>query len=174
MSRSTRKKKPKRPPLVIDPKLPRPALVGALAEGVEATARASALRAGHAVAGYVPLATKPPPGCICTTTAYAPQALKWNVKASEASLLISADATLFGRALQARQWSTRYSRPWLQVWPAIFDAARLQEWLRTHAIARLHVTGPASYQAPGLEPFVEQVLQSIWLMRTAEIDLATR
>ncbi len=161
-SRSARKrKKAKRPALVIDHKLPGPALVCARADGVETFAASCAIAGGHACVGYVPSTQKPQPGNLPTTTSYPLQAVKWNVRASQANLLITADAQLFGRARAAREYAERWSKPWFQVWPATFDAARLRTWLRTHAIRVLHVTGPASYQAPAIEAFVATVMEEV-------------
>ena len=160
---SRKRKKAKRAPLKIDPRRAPPALVCAIADGVEQYAHAHALGSGHAFAGYVPATLSPAAGTVPTTTSYPLQALKWNVRASEASLIITADAVLFGRALAAREYAQRWSKPWLQVWPADFDAARLRRWLQTHAIRVLHVTGPASYQAPTIESFVDTVMAQVWV-----------
>ena len=160
-----KRKKARRAPLVIDRSLPRPALVCALADGVEAIAHAHATASGHAYAGYVPLAQALRVGNIATTTQYAPQAIKWNVRASDATLILTADANLFGRARHAQLWSARYRKPWLHLWPAVFDTARFQQWLHTHSVSVLHLTGPASYQAPALGGFVEQIMNALWRER---------
>ncbi len=157
-----KRKKAKRAALVIDRSLPAPALVCARAEGVEEFAARCAVGGGHACVGYVPSTQKAVAGNLPTTTEYPLQALKWNVRASEASLIITADSQPFGRARAAREYAERWSKPWLQVWPADFDAARLRQWLRTHAIRVLHVTGPASYQAPAIESFVAKVMGEVW------------
>lgn len=157
-----KRKKAKRPALVIDRSLPAPAIVCARADGVESFAAGSAVAAGHACAGYVPNTQKLQPGNLPTPTDYPLQAVKWNVRASQANLIITADVQLFGRARAAREYAERWSKPWLQVWPSTFDATRLREWLRTHAIRVLHVTGPASYQAPAIEAFVTAVMGEVW------------
>ncbi len=160
-SSSKRKKKAKRAKLSIDLKLPRPAIVGASADGVEAQARDHALAAGHAVTGYVPLNQHLRPGELNTRTVFATQALKWNVHAAGATLILTANAVLFGRAKMAKEWCGRYRKPWLHLWPGCDEEARLEEWLRTHDVAVLHVTGPASWQAPALSNFVTATMQRV-------------
>jgi len=83
------------------------------------------------------------------------------VHAAQASLILTADATLFGRALQTQEWCIRYRKNWLHLWPGCPDQARLEEWLRTHNVRLLHVTGPASWQAPNLSDFVADIMSRV-------------
>ena len=80
-----------------------PTLVTARSDGVEAMALEQAGRLGLATAGFVPSGTRNPgDSFLATPTRHPSQALKWNVRAADVSVLITPDAQLYGRALLAQ------------------------------------------------------------------------
>jgi hypothetical protein len=132
-----------------------PTLVCAQADGVEGTALDLARQAGLAHAGFVPSGTRNPGETfLATPTRHPSQALKWNVHASDVSVLVTPDAVLFGRALLAQQWCERYRKPWLHVHAGCCDPEYIRIWLRTRAPKSIHVTGARAHQAERLREVV--------------------
>ena len=139
-----------------------PTLVTAQTPGVEALALAAARALGLAHAGFVPSGTRNPGDTFeATPTRHPSQPLKWNVRFAEATVVVTPDATLFGRARLAVEWCRRYRRPWLHLYPGSHDAAQLTEWLRTRPLKSLHLTGALAHQAERLEALVESFVQAL-------------
>lgn len=137
-----------------------PTLVCAQADGVEALALALARASALAHAGFVPSGTRNPGDTfLATPTRHPSQALKWNVHASDVSVLVTPDATLYGRALLARAWCARYRKPWLHLHAGCCDADAIRAWLRTRAPKSVHVTGARAHQADRLAACVEALLR---------------
>ncbi|MBL8245597.1 MAG: hypothetical protein JNL89_15470 [Rhodanobacteraceae bacterium] len=133
-----------------------PTLVTAQLAGVEATALAAARALGLAHAGFVPSGTKNPGDTYeATPTRHPSQPLKWNVRFAEATVVITPDAVLHGRARLAVEWCRRYRKPWLHLFPGSHDGAQLAEWLRTRPLKSLHLTGALAHQAERLGDLVE-------------------
>ncbi len=128
-----------------------PTLVCAQTDGVESMALGLGRAAGLAHSGFVPSGTRNPGETfLATPTRHPSQALKWNVHASDVSVLVTPDAALFGRALLARQWCERYRKPWLHLYTGSCDPDTIRVWLRTRAPKSIHVTGARAHQAERL------------------------
>lgn len=139
-----------------------PTLVCAQTDGVEAQALGIARGLGLANAGFVPSGTRNPGETfLATPTRHPSQALKWNVRASDVSVLITPDAVLFGRALLARQWCERYRKPWLHVHGGDCDVEQIRVWMRTRNPKSIHVTGARAHQAELLALTVEAAVQAL-------------
>lgn len=153
---SKARRKKRRAALVLGSNGASPTLVTAQTDGVEARIHAQALKLGLAQAGFVPSGTRNPGETFqATPTRHPSQALKWNVRAADATILITPDATLFGRAQLARDWCGRYHKRWLHLHPGNFDADAIRIWLRTKPPKALHITGARAHQAAGLDALVE-------------------
>jgi hypothetical protein len=136
-----------------------PTLVCAQAGGVETLALGLARAAGLAYAGFVPSGTRNPgESFLATPTRHPSQALKWNVHASDVSVLVTPDAALFGRALLARRWCERYRKPWLHLHAGFCDPDYIRVWLRTRAPKSIHVTGALAHQAERLGSVIDALL----------------
>ena len=89
------------------------------------------------------------------------QRTKWNVRDSDATLIITPTAELTGGSLFTQEWAQKISRPCLHV----FRCNEWPEWIRiffeTNSIAILNVAGPRSSGAPGIEQFVHEVLDEM-------------
>jgi hypothetical protein len=158
---SKARRKNKRAALVI-PAGPRPVLVASTASGIESWAREQAVGRGLACVGYFCAATTlGGPGLVATPTPHPAQALKWNTRAADATLLLAPNGPAFGRARAAIAWCARYRKRWLLLTPASFDAAQLRVWLRTRPPGTLQISGPLAHQAAGLAPLLAQVLDVI-------------
>ncbi len=139
-----------------------PTLVTAQTPGVEAFALAAARALGLAHAGFVPSGTKNPGETFeATPTRHPSQPLKWNVRFADATVVITPDATLYGRARLALEWCRRYRKPWLHLFPGSHDATQVAEWLRTRPLKSLHLTGALVHQAERLGPLVEAFVQAL-------------
>ncbi|MGE4071544.1 MAG: putative molybdenum carrier protein [Lysobacterales bacterium] len=136
-----------------------PTLVSARCDGVETMAIEHASRLGLATAGFVPSGTRNPgDSFLATPTRHPSQALKWNVRAADVSVLITPDAQLYGRALLAQRWCGRYRKPWLHLHPAAFDLEQVRTWLRTRKLKSIHITGALEHQAQGLGALVDGLM----------------
>lgn len=140
-----------------------PTLVCAQAGGVEALALAAARGQGIAHAGFVPSGTKNPGETFeATPTRHPSQALKWNARFADATIVLTADATLHGRARLAVDWCRRYRKPWLHLHPDGFDADALRLWLRTRPLRSLHLSGALAHQqVERVGPLVEAVVRAL-------------
>ncbi|MCP5476670.1 MAG: putative molybdenum carrier protein [Lysobacterales bacterium] len=139
-----------------------PTLVTARSDGVEAMALEQAGRLGLATAGFVPSGTRNPgDSFLATPTRHPSQALKWNVRAADVSVLITPDAQLYGRALVAQRWAGRYRKPWLHLYPAAFDVEHLRIWLRTRKLKTIHITGARQHQVQGLRELVDVLMATL-------------
>lgn len=155
---SKARRKQKRPALVAPAGARQPVLIGAGASGVEAQVRERAPTHALAVVGYYcPASIVGAPGLVPTPTGHPAQALKWNTRAADATLLLAPDERLYGRARAAQDWCQRYRKRWLLLTPQSFDADRLRGWLRTLPPKRLQITGPLAHQAD-LSALLAQVL----------------
>ena len=89
------------------------------------------------------------------------QRTKWNVRDSDATLIITPAAELTGGSRFTQEWAQKISRPCLHV----FRCNEWPEWIRiffeTNSIAILNVAGPRSSGAAGIEHFVHEVLDEM-------------
>ncbi|SDA10755.1 Putative molybdenum carrier [Nitrosospira sp. Nsp11] len=89
------------------------------------------------------------------------QRTKWNVRDSDATLIITPAAELTGGSRFTQEWAQKISRPCLHV----FRCNEWPEWIRiffeTNSIAILNVAGPRSSGAAGIEYFVHEVLDEM-------------
>jgi hypothetical protein len=139
-----------------------PTLICAQSDGIESVALDLVRAAGLAHSGFVPSGTRNPGETfLATPTRHPSQALKWNVHASDVSVLVTPDAALFGRALLARQWCQRYRKPWLHLHAGSCDPESIRVWLRTRAPKSIHVTGARAHQAERLGISVETLVRVI-------------
>lgn len=159
-SKSRRKKR--RATLVLGSNGAAPTLVMAQTDGVERSVLDGAIAAGLAHAGFVPSGTRNPGDSYqATPTRHPAQALKWNVRGSDATVMLTPDAQLFGRALLAKAWAERYRKPWLHLYPDSFDREQLRQWLRTRPLKSLHITGARAHQAERLEGLLAELLAEL-------------
>jgi hypothetical protein len=89
------------------------------------------------------------------------QRTKWNVRDSDATLIITPTAELTGGSLFTQEWAQKICRPCLHV----YRCNEWREWIRiffdTNSIAILNVAGPRSSGAAGIEQFVHEVLDEM-------------
>lgn len=86
------------------------------------------------------------------------QRTKWNVRDSDATLIVTLTRELTGGTLLTDQYARRMARPCLHVFPGDGWRERLKEFLETNRIQTLNVAGPRSSSAPDIDHFVHEVL----------------
>ncbi|MBS0151000.1 MAG: putative molybdenum carrier protein [Nitrospira sp.] len=86
------------------------------------------------------------------------QRTKWNVRDSDATLIITLTKKLTGGSLVTSHQAMKRGRPWLHVCPNEDWENKLTEFVNQHQIHILNVAGPRSSSAPGIEAFVQAVL----------------
>ncbi len=83
----------------------------------------------------------------------------WNVRDSDATLLLTRSPHLRGGTLWTLVCARRLQRPLLHLHAMTSQpGALLRSFVRDHAVSRLNVAGPRTSDEPGIEPFVARVL----------------
>ncbi|HEX8874571.1 MAG TPA: putative molybdenum carrier protein [Nitrosospira sp.] len=90
------------------------------------------------------------------------QRTQWNVRDSDATLIISLSAELTGGSLATREWANQVNRACLHVYPCPEWRAGLHSFAETHPIQILNVAGPRLSGASGIGQFVIEVLDEIF------------
>jgi hypothetical protein len=89
------------------------------------------------------------------------QRTQWNVRDSDATLIISLSAELTGGSLATQEWAKKMNRPCLHIYPCDEWRARLCTFTETHPIRILNVAGPRLSGAAHIEQFVGEVLDEM-------------
>ena len=96
-----------------------------------------------------------------TPTRHYRQRTRWNVRDSDATVLISSSEKLTGGSLATKEWAIRINRPHLHVYPSHEWRGPLHEFLEMHLVQVLNVAGPRHSTSAGLERFVYEVLDEL-------------
>lgn len=94
------------------------------------------------------------------------QRTTWNVRDSDATLIVTLEEELAGGSLFTAQQAQKLGRPWLHVFPAQDWQQELQRFWSQHQIDTLNVAGSRSASAPGIEAFVQTVLDGSLMIHT--------
>jgi hypothetical protein len=89
------------------------------------------------------------------------QRTRWNVRDSDATLIISLSTKLTGGSLATEEWANKMNRPCLHVYPRSEWRSWLRTFIETHPIRVLNVAGPRLSGAANIEQFVGEVLDEI-------------
>ena len=87
-----------------------------------------------------------------------------NVRDSDATLIVTMDATLTGGSRQTMVFAKAMGKPWLHVHPQTEWKPASRHLLDGHPIAILNVAGPRASTAPQIADFTVEVLDSLHLM----------
>ena len=88
------------------------------------------------------------------------QRTEWNVRDSDATLVIVEERPLSGGSLLTAELAQSYRRPLRVVELARDpDPAKLRAWLAEHAVRTLNVAGPRASEAPALGPGAQAFLE---------------
>jgi hypothetical protein len=93
-----------------------------------------------------------------TPQRYSRQRTKWNVRDSDATIIVTLTGELTGGTLMTRQYAKQMGRPYVHVSPNKKWQERTKEFLDGFPIRILNVAGPRGSSAPGIEQFVHQIL----------------
>jgi hypothetical protein len=125
--------------------------------GVDRAALDVALELGLPCGGWCPRGRRAEDGAIPgrypvkeTPSDRYPQRTAWNVRDSEATLILHAGRVDRGTALTERL-ARRRGRPVLLLDVGTSDPSQLGEWMAREGIRRLNVAGPRESRAPGLQ-----------------------
>ena len=92
------------------------------------------------------------------------QRTRWNVRDSDATLIVTLTAELTGGSLFTQQWAARINRPCLHVYPCAEWREWLTAFLKTNPIEILNVAGPRGSSRAGIEQFVHEVLDEVFMI----------
>lgn len=101
------------------------------------------------------------------------QRTRWNVRDSDATLIVSLSPELTGGSLATWQWAKKMERPCLHVYPGDGWRERMAAFFEVMPIQILNVAGPRSSGVPGIEQFVHEVLGTLHIFECKEADKAT-
>lgn len=89
------------------------------------------------------------------------QRTAWNVRDSDATLIVTLTASLTGGSLLTQQCATRTNKPCLHLFPHPEWQDQLSAFVKRQRIGVLNVAGPRASSAPGIESFVHTVLNQL-------------
>lgn len=140
--------------------------------GADRAALDFAIRQGIPHGGWCPLERRAEDGPLSeiyqlqeTTSRKYDQRTKWNVRDSDATLLLTIKGDLSGGTELTARVAERFGKPWLHVsretHPDSAQAGRqVREFLQQHAVERLNVAGPRVSQEPEICEYVAVVLSA--------------
>lgn len=89
------------------------------------------------------------------------QRTKWNVRDSDATLVVTLLAELTGGSLLTLNHAEKINKPCLHLYPHDAWKNRVRDFLLAHRIRILNVAGSRSSSAKDIEKFVDEVLSEI-------------
>ena len=89
------------------------------------------------------------------------QRTKWNVRDSDATLIITLEAELMGGVKITHQHATKIGKPCLHIWPGTDWHKQIKALVDANAVRVLNVAGPRGSRALGIERFVDEVLNAL-------------
>ena len=87
------------------------------------------------------------------------QRTEWNVRDSDATLILSLRPRLAGGSLLAREAARKWSKPCLHVYPRLDSGRRVKAFLERYQPQVLNIAGPRASLEPGVGEFVTRVLE---------------
>jgi hypothetical protein len=87
------------------------------------------------------------------------QRTKWNVRDSDATLILSQGPEISGGSKRTQEYAEALGKPCLHLHAGLDRVALLDEFLTKHAVATLNVAGPRESTEPGIGEFVEVTLE---------------
>ena len=140
--------------------------------GVDRAALNFAIEHGFAHGGWCPLGRLAEDGKLDqryqleeTTTSRYDQRTRWNVRDSDATLLLTIHRELSGGTALTCRISQELEKPWLQVSREMYSQTTtagqlVREFVQRHQVSRLNVAGPRASQEPEVGQYVLAVLRS--------------
>lgn len=97
------------------------------------------------------------------------QRTKWNVRDSDATLIISLHPELIGGSLFTQEYAFRIGKPCLHVYPNSQWQAMIKIFFKANVTQTLNVAGPRGSSAPNIELFVYLVLEKMYRIKLTSI-----
>lgn len=135
--------------------------------GADRGALDAALALGVPVGGWCPRGRRAEDGPLparyplreTPSAAYA-QRTAWNVRDSDATLVLAFRPPTGGTALTLREAAAR-GRPHLNVTPAPAEVAAVRAWIEREGVRVLNVAGPREAEAPGIYAAVRRFVEAL-------------
>lgn len=137
--------------------------------GVDRAALDAALEVGAALGGWCPAGRRAEDGRIAdryplreTPAADPAERTEWNVRDSDATLVVAGDEPSPGTE-RTREAASRLGRP-VYTCPAASppDAAAFQRWMEINRIRTLNVAGPRESESPGIDAAARDLLRNLF------------
>lgn len=93
------------------------------------------------------------------------QRTEWNVRDSEATVILSIAPQLSGGSRKTAELAAKYQKPWLHLSREVERtgaSTKLDEFLLKHRPNILNVAGPRRSEEPDVGAFVLEVLEGVW------------
>ena len=136
--------------------------------GADRAALDWAIESGIAHGGWCPRGRRAEDGRIAlqyrlreTPSSDYQQRTRWNVRDSDATLIVSRAAQLSGGSAYTARCAERLGRPWLHVHPGSDGLAAVRSFLSQHSVRTLNVAGPRVSTDPAIYEYVFDLLQRL-------------
>jgi Circularly permutated YpsA SLOG family len=90
------------------------------------------------------------------------QRTRWNVRDSDATLIISRSPTLTGGSAYTRRCAEELDQPWLHVHPGNDDPQTIKAFLERHRVKTLNVAGPRASTESGIAAYTLELLERLF------------
>jgi len=87
------------------------------------------------------------------------QRTRWNVRDSDATVILARASVLAGGSRLTARHAARLGKPWIHLRPDRDDPARLAEFVARHRVCVLNVAGPRASKDPGIYAAVRAFLE---------------
>lgn len=88
------------------------------------------------------------------------QRTEWNVRDSDATVILSLAASLTGGSRLTRELAAKHGKPCLHLHPGVDAPRLLAAFVRDHRVRVLNVAGPRASNEPGVYAYARQVLDA--------------
>ena len=88
------------------------------------------------------------------------QRTEWNVRDSDATVILSLAASLTGGSRLTRELAAKHRKPCLHLHPGLDAPRLLADFVRDQRVRVLNVAGPRASNEPGVYGYVQQVLEA--------------
>lgn len=89
------------------------------------------------------------------------QRTRWNVRDSDATLIVSRAAWLTGGSAYTARCAERLGRPWLHARPGADDAAAILAFVEQNRVRTLNVAGPRASTEPAIYAYTLALLERL-------------
>jgi hypothetical protein len=90
------------------------------------------------------------------------QRTEWNVRDSDATVIVSLAPSLTGGSRLTRELAAKHGRPCLHLHPALDAPRLLAAFVRENGVRVLNVAGPRASNEPGVYAYVMRVLEAVF------------